>query len=149
MRDPNISAFISGPAIAELLEQIARASHARGFTGGLNPAQWSALRYFSRANESACTVTGFAKHHASSHGTASQTISALVRNGYLERKAVPNNRRTHRLIVTSDGWDMLKTDPIGLVTECIEDLSGHQKGVLAEALETVLRNMLQKQSEEG
>ena len=40
-------------ALAELVEQVNRIVYGLGFSGGVNPAQWAALRYFARAPEAA------------------------------------------------------------------------------------------------
>jgi hypothetical protein len=37
--------------VAELLEQVGRFAHGDAFLKGLNPAQWTALPYFARANQ--------------------------------------------------------------------------------------------------
>lgn len=129
-------------AVSELLEQVGRLTHARGFSAGLNPAQWNALRYFHRANDSARTVTAFARYHASSHGTASQTISALVRKGYLRRRAVPDNRRTHRLDLTEDGLAMMHEDPLEVLIEAVGSMDPQERLTFASSMEMILRHLL-------
>ena len=69
--------------IAELVVQLGRITHGHGYTEGLTPAQWSALRYLSRANRFSRTVSAFAEFHATTRGTASQTVKCLVAQGYL------------------------------------------------------------------
>ena len=54
----------SARAITELVVQLGRIAHGDGYTGGLTPAQWSALRYLSRANRFSRTVSAFAEFHA-------------------------------------------------------------------------------------
>jgi DNA-binding MarR family transcriptional regulator len=97
--------------VADQLARLNRTLHGLGFVHGLNPAQWMALRYFHRADEQDRTVMRFADHYGSSRGTASQTISALVRKGYLRRSPNPRKRSSRLLDVTEAGHDLLATDP--------------------------------------
>ncbi len=134
----------SSRAVAELLTQIGRLSHSRGFTGGLNPAQWTALRYFGQAEPSARTVMKFADYYNSSRGTASQSIAALVRKGYLARRPSPEKKSSHILDVTPIGRTMLSEDPINHLVEGIDSLSDSAVGSFAESLETLLRHFFQE-----
>jgi DNA-binding MarR family transcriptional regulator len=72
--------------VAELVEQLGHCACSEAFQGGLNPAQWSALRYIERANRFSRTVSAFARYHGTTRGTASQTIRALVQKGFLRRR---------------------------------------------------------------
>jgi DNA-binding MarR family transcriptional regulator len=98
--------------IAAALEQLVRLQFSQSFRHGLKPAQWHALRYFATAPEEERTVTAFARHRASTMGTASTTISTLVRKGYLARdygQGVPRNRGLH---LTEAGNKLLREDPV-------------------------------------
>ncbi|MFB6261826.1 MAG: MarR family transcriptional regulator, partial [Thiohalorhabdaceae bacterium] len=64
-----------------------------GASSGLTPAQWSALRFFASANRFSRTVSAFAAYNVTSRGTASQTIKALERHGYLRRETVTADKR--------------------------------------------------------
>ena len=55
-----------------------------GYGGELSPAQWMALRFFSRANSFSRTPSAFAEFQATTRGTASQAIKASLR--FLGRK---------------------------------------------------------------
>lgn len=136
-------------AVAELLTQVGRLSHSRGFTAGLNPAQWMALRYFSQANASVCTVMKFADYYGSSRGTASQSISALVRKGYLVRRPSQEKKSSHVLQVTEAGRALLAQDPINHLIDGIEDLPDAKKPVFAEALELLVRHMFTHDDSDG
>ncbi|MEO5373411.1 MAG: MarR family transcriptional regulator [Alphaproteobacteria bacterium] len=136
---------VSASAVAELLEQVVRIAHSRSFAAGLNPAQWTALRYFAQANESSRTVSAFARYHASSRGTASQTISALVRKGYLARGPGSGRGLSHRLLVTPTGDALLEDDPVLHLVTGIESLPTDRKYVLAETLESLVGHMFAHQ----
>jgi hypothetical protein len=53
-------ARISAQVTAEVMEQIALMSYGQGYSDGLRPAQWAALRYFGRAEAQARTVGRYA-----------------------------------------------------------------------------------------
>ncbi|WP_041795587.1 MarR family winged helix-turn-helix transcriptional regulator [Pararhodospirillum photometricum] len=133
-------------AVAELLTQVGRLTHSRGFTGGLNPAQWMALRYFSQANESVATVMKFAEHYGSSRGTASQSISALVRKGYLVRQPSRGKKSSHVLVLTEAGRMLIEHDPINHLIDGIEELPDAKKPVFAESLEFLIRHLFDAHS---
>ncbi|ABC23033.1 transcriptional regulatory protein [Rhodospirillum rubrum ATCC 11170] len=134
----------SSKAVAELLTQIGRLSHSHGFTGGLNPAQWMALRYFGQANPSVCTVMRFADFYGSSRGTASQSISALVRKGYLVRRPSPEKKSSHILEVTDAGRVLLSQDPIKYLIRGIEGLPASKVADFAESLEILIRHLFKE-----
>lgn len=136
-------------AVAELLTQVGRLSHSQGFTAGLNPAQWMALRYFSQANPTVCTVMRFAEYYGSSRGTASQSISALVRKGYLVRRPSPGKKSSHVLQVTEAGRALLAQDPINHLIDGIEDLPDAKKPVFAESLELLVRHLFTHHDDDG
>jgi len=93
---------MSARGVAELVVQLGRIAHGYGYTEGLTPAQWSALRYLSRANRFSRTVSAFAEFHATTRGTASQTVKCLVARGYLSRTRSPRDGRSARLQVTDN-----------------------------------------------
>ncbi|GEO81085.1 MarR family winged helix-turn-helix transcriptional regulator [Pararhodospirillum oryzae] len=136
-------------AVAELLTQVGRLAHSRGFTGGLNPAQWMALRYFSQANESVATVMKFAEHYGSSRGTASQSISALVRKGYLARQPSRGKKSSHVLALTEAGRALIAQDPINHLIDGIEGLPDSKKPVFAESLEFLIRYLFETDRDHG
>jgi DNA-binding MarR family transcriptional regulator len=124
----------SAAAIVELLEAVCRDLHSRGFVGGLNPAQWAALRFFGRANASARTVTAFAAAHRTTSGTATRTVAALVRKNHLARLTLPGDRRVSRLDLTKTGEVLLRADPMGSHIKAIRRLSKPQRAALLEGL---------------
>lgn len=121
-------------AIAELLEALSRDIVSRGFTGDLNPAQWAALRFVARANPSARSVTAFARAHRTTTGTATRTVAALVRKGYLLRSPSIEDRRYGHLALTMKGEEALHVDPLREVATAIGALPGGQRRALLEAL---------------
>lgn len=129
-------------ALAELMDQICRLNDSASFVHGLNPAQWAALRFFAAANPLARTTTAFARYHATTKGTASKSVRALERKGYLTRQRSVHDGRAAILQVTERGRRLLREDPLNDLARCMDDLTETQRFVLAEALETVARTML-------
>lgn len=133
-------------ATAEVMAQVLRSTASLAFTEGLNPAQWSALRYFAQATPSACSVVAFARYHGTTKGTASQTISALLKKGLLDRHKGEHDRRTVSLVPTPAGRAMLENDPLNELAAAISSLSEPRHQNMAEALDQVLRTLLARRS---
>jgi DNA-binding MarR family transcriptional regulator len=134
MSDPGSMARRPPSAIADQLSRLGRTIHGQEFVLGLNPAQWMALRYFKDRDAPERTVMRFAEYYGSSRGTASQTISALVRKGYLRRTPNPAKRSSRLLDVTTTGLQLLDQDPqrrlIGALSRLPEEtLEGLSQGV--------------------
>ena len=136
--DPKLS--VRG--LARLIEQVGKAAYNLGYTPGLNPAQWAALRYFDEATLERRTVTGFAQLQGTTKGTASQTVAALVRKGYLRRVSDKQDRRVHRLMITDEGQNLLRVDPLQELSKALESLEQEERWALAVSMEKVLRQLI-------
>ncbi len=121
-------------SLAELIERLGRAAHMRCFHANLNPAQWAALRFLSRANRSVRTVTGFARANGTTHGTATQTVGALVRKGLIARAVDVDDRRVIRLDLTSEGRAILQRDPLNELVRTLRTLSAERSRSFAREL---------------
>lgn len=87
-------------------------------------------------------MTGFANFQGTTKGTASQTVAALVRKGYLERVADKNDRRVHRLMLTETGEELLIKDPLQALADAVDKLEEQDRWGLAVNMEKVLRELL-------
>jgi len=132
--------------VAELVEQLGHCACSDAFRGGLNPAQWSALRYFERANRFSRTVSAFARYHGTTRGTASQTIRALVHKGYLRRRPDSHDQRSFRLELTDQATRVLDSDPIGEFVTAAGALPPEQCSALARGLRAMLEQVLEKRA---
>ena len=137
----------SARATAEVMAQVLRTTANLAFTEGLNPAQWAALRYFAQATPSARSVVAFAHYHGTTKGTASQTIAALLKKGYLERHRSERDRRTVSLILTESGRNVLAHDPLNELATAISSLSDPQHTAIAEGLDHLLRTLLTRRAQ--
>lgn len=129
------------------MAQILRLANGAAFAGGLNPAQWSALRYLADAVPESRTVTAFAHYHATTSGTASQTVAALVRKGLVERQPEMGDRRRNRLELTSAGHELLLGDPLGGIATAIAAQPTEVQEALAHGLEATLRTLMRPDTE--
>ena len=127
--------------VADLIAQLGRIAHGEGFVSGLTPAQWAALRYLSRANRFSRTVSAFAEYHATTRGTASQTIKSLVNQGYLTRTRSERDGRSARLDVTEKGKTALADDPVDILIGAAGALSSTARMSLESALERMVRHV--------
>ena len=130
--------------VAELISQLGRFTHGEGFVGGLTPAQWSVLRYFSRANRFSRTVSAFAEFHGTTRGTASQTVKSLVNRGYLIRTRSRRDGRSVRLDLTGKGEKALADDPFEILARAAGVLSPTARGSLERALQRMVRHVAQE-----
>ncbi len=108
--------------IAEQIVHLARLVHGAASDQCLTPAQWTALRYFARANRFSRTPSAFSEFHATTRGTASQTVKSLIALGYLERHANETDARSTLIEVTPAGRAKLEDDPLSALTQAIDHL---------------------------
>ena len=133
-------------AVAELVEQLGHCACSDAFGAGLNPAQWSALRYFERANRFSRTVSAFAEYHGTTRGTASQTIRVLVKKGYLRRLPALHDQRSFRLDLTERAQQELGSDPFSEFVSAAGTLPPEQCSALARGLRAMLEQVLEKRA---
>ncbi len=136
---------VSKRAVAELVAQLGRMTYGESFANGLTPAQWTALRYFSRANRFSRTMSAFAEFHATTRGTASQTIKSLVQSGYLTRKRSKTDGRSVHFNLTHKSKKMLSEDPFEALVGAAGALSVSEYRTVARSLERMLRKLAQQE----
>lgn len=124
--------------IARLLERLGRSAYGDGFSAGLNPAQWAALRYFHAANRFSRTISAFAGYHGTTLGTASQTVKSMVDKGFLRRQADPRDRRRQQISVSRSGSELLRSDPLAVLAEAANALPASRREAMAEAMRAML-----------
>jgi len=124
----------SSDEIAELLVYLGRAARGGDAASDLTAAQWTALRFFARANDVSRTPSAFASFHATTRGTASQTIKSLLLKKYLARHEAVDDRRSVRFDLTNAGLAAMREDPLRALSEAIERLDAGLKSALRQAL---------------
>ena len=121
---------------AELLIHLSRLAQAGG-DHQLTPAQWTALRFFARANRLSRTPSAFSAFHATTRGTASQTVKSLVALGLLERHRNEQDGRSIRFELTEAGRAALAHDPLRTLSAQIGQLPEGRRTALLGALKTL------------
>lgn len=129
---------MSERAMAESIVHLGHIAQGDGFVAGHTPAQWTALRYFARANRFSRTPSAFAEFHGTTRGTASQTTKSLVAQGYLVRTRSQADGRSARLDLTDKAKAILADDPFEALVQAAGALTPSARGQLANALERML-----------
>lgn len=128
-------------AIAELLELTARKLHSRGHAGGMFPAQWAALRYFSRAPEGLRTASELARFQGLANGPVSRSVRTLLLKGLLGKADHQPKGRAELLELTEAGMDLLNSDPTLALEAALETLLQLERDSLARALERIVAQL--------
>jgi DNA-binding MarR family transcriptional regulator len=113
--------------MADLLDCLGRWSRSAQYCHGLNPAQWESLRFLGRANRLSSTPGDLAKYLGTTRGTASQTVLALTRKGYVTKAAKADDRRVAFLELTPEGRKILKDDPLKWLNQTLAGMMGPQE----------------------
>lgn len=124
-----------------LLEQLAYIVAGAGHRHGLTATQWAALRFFGRANRFSRTVSSFAEFHATTRGTASQTVRRLVDRGFLRKDPSGTDGRSYRLDLTDAGRKALVDDPLSDLLGSFSSLAPGTRTRFVETLKRLLADL--------
>ena len=113
--EPNVK---NSTQSAGMIVRLNRLSYSQGFVCGLTATQWTALRYFAKANKNSRTLLAFADYHATTRGTASQTVQILVAQGILKRTRSKTDGRVSHIDLTARGRVIIGQDPFVDLAEC-------------------------------
>jgi DNA-binding MarR family transcriptional regulator len=127
---------------AHLVDRLDRLARSGEATGGLNPAQWEALRFIARANRFSRTPAALAQYLGSTRGTVSQTLIALEQKGHIERQSSERDRRSVTLVLTPLGERSLKNDPILALASDLGKAGPERLRSLIETLREALHAMI-------
>lgn len=130
-----------GVASADLLyrlERLARLLRAEGHAGGLNPAQWEALRYLARANRFSNSPIALTAYLDATKGTVSQTVKALERKGLIAKAPRPGEKRSIILALTEKGRMALSSDPLNQLSGALEAVGGKSRRRMAKTADEIL-----------
>ena len=115
----------------DLIDRVSRVVQRVQYAGGLNPAQWEALRYIARANRYSRSPSAVAEYLGTTKGTASQTLKALVHKGCIVRKAGSGDGRAVELLLSETGMAMLENDPLDRIGNAVLEISDQFSGMNA------------------
>ncbi|MDR6303223.1 DNA-binding MarR family transcriptional regulator [Nitrobacter vulgaris] len=123
---------------AYLIDRLDRLTRSGGNIAELNPAQWEALRYLSRANRFSRTPAALAGYVGSTRGTISQTLIALEQKGLASRQSSRRDGRSVELALTRRGEAVLRDDPLRRLADDITAATGGDAGELLATLQGIL-----------
>jgi DNA-binding MarR family transcriptional regulator len=133
-----------GRMIAWPLERLARVMRAREHEGGLNPAQWEALRFLARANRFSDSPMALTRYLGATKGTISQTLMALERKGFITKSLRPGRRKSLRLGLTDKGHALLSRDPWAALAVATQDLGPKTRRRMQRGLDELLAEELKR-----
>lgn len=131
--------------VTDLVGRLGRITHGLQYAGGLNPAQWEALRFLDRANKYSRSPTALAEFLGVTKGTASQTLIALESKGYIKRRRCPEDRRCVEIELTEAGQGLLANDPLAQIACATEHLPSEVACSLRQGMELLIRALAQAQ----
>lgn len=130
---------------AEFVAHLARLAYGEGHVCGLTNAQWTALRYFGRANRFSRTLLAFAAYHVTTRGTASQTVKSLVTKGLLVRTRSQHDARSSRIDLTTKGEALCEKDPFKGLVHAIAGLPETEQAKLSPSLDQITGRITSEQ----
>ena len=128
-------------SLSRLLDRIGRMARGLQYCHGLNPAQWDSLRFLAQANRFSRTPGALAVFLGTTKGTASQTLNALEKKGYLTRVPDPDDKRVRHIAITPEGEALLTEDPLNCLDLAIDRLPGEMIDTMAQGLKELCTNL--------
>jgi len=127
--------------ISDLLVHIGRSARGGNADSDLTAAQWTALRFFARANRVSRIPSAFASFQATTRGTASQCLKSLETKGLLVRRRSERDGRSVRFEVTDRGCVLLERDPLRHLITAIDRLEASSRTGVVHALSTLAADL--------
>ncbi|WP_300301074.1 MarR family winged helix-turn-helix transcriptional regulator [Ferrovibrio sp.] len=145
-QQPGIASHAGGKdALAQrvilLLDRLSRLTRELQFAGGLNPAQWEALRFIAQANKYSRSPTALAEYLGATKGTVSQTLIALENKGLITRCKKTCDRRQVDLCLTDAGQAMLARDPMQTLEQASLEIADELGAEMVKGLTRLLHDL--------
>ena len=134
-----------GTRLKELIDRLARLAAAEERSDRLNPAQRQALAYLARANRFSRAPSHVAAYLNTTRGTASQTLKALERKGFIARAPGGEDKRSVAYEVMQAGHAELAQP--GDLEAVLDGLPEAQADALAEGLAALLQQGLARRGQ--
>ncbi|MBX9454571.1 MAG: hypothetical protein KL863_00315 [Rhizobium sp.] len=131
----------SATALADRLELLARMMHARGYQHDMFPAQWVALRYFSKARRDLCTASELARFQGMANGPVSRTVRTLLQKGLLTKAREQPRGKAEILELTTSGRSLLKFDPSRELETILSSMGDDARILLGDTLDMLIRRL--------
>lgn len=117
----------------------------RAKLAGINPAQLSILQLLE-GRKNGLGVKDIAFHLGVSQPTATDSIAALERKGYVEKKAIETDKRSLKVALTTAGLSALRAGDTldGAADRATEELTEHEKEELLLVLVKMIRSLQER-----
>lgn len=127
--------------IRALINRLGRLDAAQVWDGALNPAQRAALDYLARANRFSRAPSQVAEFLGTTRGTASQTLKALLRKGFVTEGRSAIDKRWVSFQVTAAGRAEAGTETrlVAAITDTPPEDLAVLEGALRRLLHAALR----------
>ncbi|EFO30389.1 MarR family transcriptional regulator [Roseibium sp. TrichSKD4] len=126
--------------IRELLDRLLRLHASEDWSEPLNPAQSSALNYLVRANRFSRSPSNVADYLCTTRGTASQTLKALEKKGFIEKASAAGDKRSLSYNVTKMG--LLFVQKTSTLDDSLNQIDDATKSSLETGLTDLIRHQL-------
>ncbi|MEM9422015.1 MAG: MarR family transcriptional regulator [Pseudomonadota bacterium] len=131
---------------ALLFEQAARRLLEKRYPHDLHAAQWSALRYFSRAGRRTANVIGLSRYLGNTSGSTSRTARSLVDRGLLAVSPSDHDGRSVMFSLTEEGQKVLIDDPLNELADIFAMLPSENMAQLSQALDFVMADITRRRT---
>lgn len=117
----------------------------RAKAAGLNPTQLAILTLLEGRGDGGLGVKEIAAHLGVSQPTATDSINALERKGYIAKRPGESDRRAVRVVPTADGIAVLQAADIGegLAEQAVSSLDDQEQEDLLLSLVRMIRHLQQ------
>jgi len=139
----------SADGLSGVIEHAVRLIHARGFSHGLNPAQWTALRYFNWASAPKCTIARLAQFQGLSIAPVARSVHTLVTKGYLDARPNPGNKKADLFVLTRKGQQTLRRDPRSALTQVLAAMPVEEREQLVGSMRKIVEGLWEANSAES
>jgi DNA-binding MarR family transcriptional regulator len=130
-------------SVTHVIERLIRLLTNEAYSEGLNPTQWEVLRYLAKANRFSRTPGALRAYLGITKGTISQTVTALVRKGFVSKTHDQRDKRIIQLALTEAGHTVLQNDPLHKLERAIHGMTDTHRAQLSETTQQVLVTMLE------
>ena len=136
-------------ALSRLFELAARSLHSAGFSDGLYPAQWSALRDLATAGPTERSSAKLARFQQIAVGPVTRTVRTLVAKGLVSEGPSAGHHRSKQLNLTDEGIRILARDPLIAVDAELAKLPQRDARILGAALGRIISTLHAADAEDG
>lgn len=125
-------------ASAVLLEKIVRDAYENRHSSEVQPLQWSIMRYLGSQNEARCTIGWISSFLGLTHAPVVRAVKTLQKRNYVTQKVNPSDGRGKIFLLTAEGWNQLKADPLLVIARRIDKMNSEGRSALMDAVKHLI-----------